>query len=230
MDEMCLDLRQIRSDFSFGNEIETICTGDPDLLLDIVDWILHPQNRHGAAAEGAPGAFATACTDLEEILFRGGSAWQVADPPNQIIRRLPKELVSEFEEVTSYNDPVSEHLKDAWTAAWRHDDPSAIEAFDGAVKAIEAVLVPIVIPNDPSPTLGKVLSALRAKPEKWDTRFRGAETVEALTAMLDELWKAHSRHAGMKPNSLDQSQDAVTIAVTITSLVRRRFIAPVGNP
>ncbi len=229
--EMCLDLQLKRSEFSFGNEVEDLCKSHPDRLMDIVDWILHPQNRHGAAAEGAPGAFATACTDLEEILFRGGSAWQVADPPNQVIRRLPEELVTEFEDATSHNDPVSEHLWDAWNAAWRHGDPSAVEAYDGAVKAIEAVLVPIVIPNDPSATLGKVLSALRAKPEKWDTRFRGEETVAALAAMLNELWRTQVRHHKSEylENTLEEAQDAVTIAVAVVGLCRRGFLERVED-
>lgn len=227
--EMCLDLQLERSGFSIGNEIKALCKSHPDRFLDIVDWILHPQNRHGIAAERAPVAFATASTDLEEILFRGGSAWQVADPPNQLIKRVPEELISEFQQATIHNDPVSEHLRDAWNAAWRHDDPSAVEAYDGAVKAIEGILIPIVIPNDPTATLGKVLNALRDKPEKWDTRFRGAETVEALTAMLDELWKAHGRHAGMAPNSLEQAQDAVTIAVAVVTLTRRGFLKRVEN-
>lgn len=227
---MCLDLHIQRSEFSFGNEIESLCRPDPDLLLDIVDWILHPENRSAKGARGAFASFAKACIELEEVLYRGGSAWQVADPPHHLMRRVPAELLLEYQRATNHDDPVSEHLRDAWSAAWRHGDPSVVVAYDGAVKAIEGALIPIVIPNDPTATLGKVLTALRAKPAKWSTRFRGESTVSALTAVLDALWKTHARHAQVSPNSLDQAQDAVTIAVAIVALAERGFIAPTATP
>ena len=227
---MCLDLHIQRSGISFGNEIESLCRPDPDLLLDIADWILHPENRSAKSTRGAFAGFAKACVELEEVLFRGGSTWQVADPPHRLMRRVPEELLLEYQRATSHRDPVSEHLRDAWNAAWRHGNPSVVVAYDGAVKAIEGALIPIVIPNDPTATLGKVLTALRAKPAKWSTRFRGEGTVSALTALLDELWKTHARHAQVSPNSLDQAQDAVTVAVAIVALAQRGFIAPTATP
>ena len=227
--DMCLDLHLVRSELTIGNEIVSLCGNDHARLLDIADWILHPENRHERTTDYARSGFGRACDALEDVLFRAGSAWQVADPPVQLVRRVPKELETEFQQATTQNDPVSEHLQNAWDAAWRRDDPSAVEAYDGAIKAVEGALIPIVIPNDPTATLGKVLAALRAKPAKWDTRFRGEETVKALTALLDELWKTHGRHAQMSPNSLEQSQDAVTVAVAVVALVRRGFIAPSGS-
>ncbi|MYD72746.1 MAG: hypothetical protein F4Y11_00205 [Chloroflexi bacterium] len=143
---------------------------------------------------------------------------------------MPEELLLEYQRATSHNDPVGEHLRDAWNAAWRHGDPNVVVAYDGAVKAIEGALIPIVIPDDPAATLGKVLAALRSKPTKWDTRFRGEGTVSALTALLHALWKTHARHAQVSPNSLDQAQDAVTVAVAIVALAQRGFIAPTVTP
>jgi hypothetical protein len=228
--DMCIDLH-LEPPIPFMYPLaESLCKRDPDRLLDIVDWILHPENRQRMASEYDRSQYDIACNRLEDVLFRSGSAWQVDDPPNQLIKRIPKELDTEFQQATIQNDPISEHLRDAWDAAWRHDDPSEVEAYNSAVKALEASLAPIVIPKSSTATLGTIISALKSKPKKWDTRFRGEETVQALSGMLEELWKTNSRHAGMPPNSLEEAQDAVTIAVAVVALVRRGFVKPTTNP
>ncbi len=170
-------------------------------------------------------------SELESILFEGRSALAVGEPPDHLIERLPRELVEEFEGAIAKDDEISGYLRKAWSAAWRRDNPSAKEAYDAAVKALEAILAPIVIPNESKPTLGKIIGELGAKHNngKWTTRFRQDETVQTLKALLDELWKSDSRHAGMPPNSLEQAQDAVTIAVAVVALVRRGFLTRVDD-
>ena len=175
--------------------------------------------------------FSIAVEELESILFQGRSTLAVGDPPNHLTERLPVELVKEFEGAISKDDATSAYLREAWNAAWRHGYPSSKEAYDAAVKALEAALAPIVIPNESQRTLGKIIGTLRAGDNRgnWDTRFRGTETVQALTMMLDELWQTDSRHAGMPSNSLEQAQDAVTIAVAVVALVRRGFLTRVDD-
>jgi hypothetical protein len=61
---------------------------------------------------------------------------------------------------------AAERLTEAWRAAYgRGPDPSV--AWSNAVKSIEALLQPIVSPDDQAATLGKMAQAMRDKPEKW---------------------------------------------------------------
>ena len=186
-----------------------------DVLLNIVHWIVSESRLWTYDPRGLNG-----------ILTNGGSAW-IADYDAKVLRRR---LSRDEEESLRYSlapgDATATHLREAWTAAWRREDPSAVEAYDRAVKSLESILAPIVIPNHPTPTLGKVIKALRDKPEKWDTRFRGSPTVEALAAMLDEVWKTQVRHGKSEylDNTLEEAQDAVTIAVAVVGLCRRGFL------
>lgn len=233
------------------SDLEASTRQEPDLLLDMADWLLReghqaeerekeidsPRKRiqqRGAnrtARRTLPSGFSRAVSELESILFEGRSALAVGEPPDHLIERLPRELVEEFEGAIAKDDEISGYLRKAWSAAWRRDNPSAKEAYDAAVKALEAILAPIVIPNESKPTLGKIIGELGAKHNngKWTTRFRQDETVQTLKALLDELWKSDSRHAGMPPNSLEQAQDAVTIAVAVVALVRRGFLTRVDD-
>ena len=227
-------------------DLEALARQEPDLLLEMADWLLNDEYSdeqmhmqietvreqmqkyvepvHMQAAVSP--FFANAAEDLENILFHGKSAYTVGNPPNHLTKRVPRELVDEFKRTTSTDDAVSAHLRDAWIAAWRLNDPNVVEAYDQAVKALEGVLQPVVSPANRRSTLGTIIRDLRAKPDKWDTRFRGIETVEALTAMLDELWKTQVRHHKVEylENTLEEAQDAVTIAVAVVSLCRRGFL------
>ena len=201
---MCATIAILVGDYI--GDLEDFVLQDPDVLLDMVDWILRDNYRESSRSVVSLSVrldpfgrarVANAIDDIRSLLLDAGSAWKVAKPPDHLELRVPESLEEEYKNAVNFEDEPGRHLAKAWDAAWRRNDASTVEAYDAAVKAIEAVLIPIVIPNDPTATLGNVVSALRDKPKKWDTRFRGAETVEALTAMLDELWKAHCRHASM---------------------------------
>ena len=193
-------------------------TEDPNLLLDMVDGLL----RFGEF----DGSDDSEIVWLEQILDAGRSAWRVALDGKSLIERTLDAEHAAVELTAQGDDQIAADINAAWNAAWQRQDPSAVEAYAAAVKAIEGVLAPIVTPDDPKPSLGKMISALRAKPEKWDTRFRGAETVEALAAMLDEVWTTQHRHGGgpAQPNTLYEARDAVFIAVAVVGLCRLGFL------
>ena len=98
-----------------------------------------------------------------------------------------------------------------------HPDPTS--AYRQAVRAVEQVACPLVLPNEDA-TLGKVISHLRQGDHKW--RFvlvarDGADSVEPLVAMLDRLWTGQvSRHGGGK-NSRDQTQAEAETAVHLAA-------------
>ena len=140
-------------------------TEDPNLLLDMVDGLL----RFGEF----DGSDDSEIVRLEQILDAGRSAWRVAPDGKSLIERTLEAEHTAVELAAQGDDQIAADINAAWNAAWRRQDPSAVEAYAAAVKAIEGVLAPIVSPDDPKPSLGKMISALRDKPEKWDTRFRG---------------------------------------------------------
>ena len=220
------------------SDLKDFAFQDPNVLLDMVDWILREQHNE-SIRKRRNLLFLTdpfgkiridaAIDDMRSLLLDAGSAWKVAEPPDHLELRVLESLEEVFRTAVSEDDEISQHLTNAWDAASRRNVPSIDEAYRNAVKAVESVLVQIVTPADPKPSLGKMISALRDKPEKWETRFRGVESVNALAATLDELWMTDSRHAGMPPNSLEQAQDAVAIAVAVVSLVRRGFLTRVDD-
>ena len=211
---MCVALRLVANSRS---ELKTLASRHPDTLLDMVDWLLqftdwryykNDIQRH-----------------LEQMLDEGGSAWRVAPDGKSLIERTLEVESTAVKFAAQGDDQIAADINTAWNAAWRREEPSAVEAYAAAVNAIEGVLAPIVAPKHTRPTLGTIISDLRNKPEKWDTRFRSAETVEALTAMLDELWRSQHRHGGAGvPNTLDEARDAVSIAVAVVGLCRRGFL------
>ena len=186
------------------------------MLLDITDYLLHEEHSNHRR------------TELYNILDLAGSVWRVGDPGDHLERRVPMELTQTYQAAITADDLISEHLTSAWQAAWGRN-PNASEAYQEAVKAIEAALIPIVAPKHPKPTLGTVITVLQAKPGKWRSRFGSEMMIESLTSFTNELWKGHSRHTGMEPDTLEEARDAVTIAVAIVSLVRREFLEPATN-
>ena len=199
---------------AFGNAT----TKDPSLLLDMVDGLLQLGEFNGRDDPEIVW--------LEQMLDAGGSAWRVAPDGKSLIERTLDAEHAAVELAAQGDDQVAADIHTAWSAAWRREEPSAVEAYAAAVKAVEGVLAPIVAPDDPMPSLGKIIPALRDKPEKWDTRFRSVETVEALADMLDEVWRSQHRHGGGAelPNTLDEARDAVSIAVAVVGLCRRGFL------
>lgn len=199
---------------AFGNAT----TKDPSLLLDMVDGLLRLGEFNGRDDPEIVW--------LEQMLDAGGSAWRVAPDGKSLIQRTLDAEHAAVELAAQGDDQIAADINTAWSAAWRREEPSAVEAYAAAVKAVEGVLAPIVTPDDPTPSLGKMIPALRDKPEKWDTRFRGVETVEALADMLDEVWRSQHRHGGGAelPNTLDEARDAVSIAVAVVGLCRRGFL------
>ena len=79
--------------------------------------------------------------ELEVLLALGGSAWRATE--KGLERRVHPSAVEAFSMVTAIQDPASEHLALAWGHAYgRNPDPG--DAWDHSIKAVEAVLIPIV--------------------------------------------------------------------------------------
>ena len=85
----------------------------------------------------------------------GGSVWRVGPNYDRLVRRVDPTATASLVEASSPDSVASAELKEAWTAAYaRNPDPS--DAWDHSIKAVEAILIPIV-PTKTKATLADVI-------------------------------------------------------------------------
>lgn len=184
---------------------------DHVLFLDAIDLALSQSDE--APAGGSPEV-------LEAILREAGSIYCVGLDGNgnfQLQSRQSAALVALVESEANQPDRAAQHLRSAWSKCFgRHPDTKG--ACREAVEAIEVAAKPAVTPNDPVTTLGKMCSAIRAKPEKWETDSEFAGSVETVLAMMDMVWKGHYRH-GDETAPLEVSQEAAEMTVQTAVLL-----------
>lgn len=187
----------------------------PEALLTFVDF-LSSDLPEGDAHLGV----------LERILFEAGSGWRVGIRVGKtgLVQRLP-EGVATAAAATMQHGKAGKRLAEAWEAVFGiNPDPS--KGYLLAVKAVEAASAKVVIPDDPSPTLGKVnlrieqggqfkLPHLREAPG-------GVTSHDVLLNNLKQLWWGqYDRHDGLEQSTLpddvtlDEAETAVLLAVTL---------------
>ena len=171
--------------------LELIETGDEGVLLDVVDHCL----RFGLKQD-EPSI--RAAENLLHMLQQAGSAWTPETKmPSQLLRRVEATANEAFQRAVLEDDRASEHLRTAWLNTYaRNPDPS--KAYAEAVKAIEASAKPVILPTDGKATLGKMIKAMKDKPEKWRTVFDHAPSsgVEHVASMMELVWRGHSDRHG----------------------------------
>jgi len=180
-----------------------------------------------------------AVNELNRALKQAGANYVVVQPDREWVRyRLERRTIpaaaAAARAQTSLPGNASDHLGKAWGAAFgREPNPSA--AYSEAVKAVEAAAIPVVLPNDPRATLGKVVAQLRANPQKFSVVLsRGASPakgaalspLEVVIALADSLWSNQTdRHAAGDPQpavavTQAQAELAVNMAVTLVHTFR----------
>ena len=185
---------------------------DDNLLLDAIDFVLSQEHfyRHGNYNLG----------QLESILEDAGSAYCVGTDENDSLElqfRQSEEIAALIEGEVNQPGRAADHLRNAWSRCFGRD-PDPKGACREAVEAIEVAAKPVIIPDDPVATLGKMCSAIRLKPEKWvtDSEFDGS--VETVLAMMDMAWKGHLRH-GDESAPLEVSQESAEMTVQTAVLL-----------
>jgi hypothetical protein len=156
--------------------------------LDVLDWMLHNTGhfrpRHQAEAW---------VEELGELLNQGGSAWEVAasEGNHQLTRRAVGPVVEVLAQTATAATRAHDHLDSAWSRLMGRDpDPSG--AYREAVRAVEAVAKPVVLPNNDRATLGVMIAAMKEKPEKWTATIG---TVDDMRAQMEAVWKGQlDRH------------------------------------
>ncbi len=189
--------------------------------LDIVDAVLHFMALGEEPLKGYEIA------DLNEILLDAGSAWEVSETADALQRRVDptvKQSQARAKETAEKSGRLaaSERLQKAWAAVYgRHPDPGT--AYRHAVAAVEDVACPLLLPQDPGPTLGKVRAHLQQSAHKYTMVISDSSgapaSIDAVTALVGLLWHGQrDRHEG-GPTSTPISQEAAEQAVHIACLL-----------
>jgi hypothetical protein len=185
-----------------------------EFALDVLDF------RLAGCEPGSPAA-----RSLDAILIQGGSVFEVGSRDTggcQLVRRSVGPVRDAIDGVRSESQRAHTHLIQAWNRLMgRNPDPSS--AYREAIRAVEVVAAPVVTPDDPSPTLGKIISALRDKPAKWTLDLAEARP-EQVTEMAAMIWQSqfdrHGTHDESVPLNVSQEQAdaAVHIALALVRL------------
>ncbi|MFK0118737.1 hypothetical protein [Streptomyces sp. NPDC090994] len=167
------------------------------------------------------------CDALETVLEEGASAWRVGLVSGRagLVERIDATVQLAAETTGALEPRAGRLLADAWKHAFSMNrDPSA--AYRYAVRAVEAAAAPVISPSDAIPTLGKMISAFRSKPEKWNFSFKVDSAVDpkgVLLGMLQILWtNEYSRHVDLDIQaplhvSQEEAESAIVLAVTLVN-------------
>lgn len=206
--------------------------GSDDDRLVLVDAILYDmQLRAREGFDTDEQAMAAQLVDgaqrLGEILAEGGSAWavHVEAPAWCLARRVDLATAQLVERVTSPGTDASRKIRTAWQACYRHD-PDPDTAYRNAVLAVEAVAIPLTLPNATKATLGTVLANLRDTLPQWSVGGLVSEQIasgETLHSMLRTLWHNQERHARADGTIVDVTQAEAEAAVSLAVVLIHWF-------
>ncbi|MEU1512968.1 hypothetical protein ABZ490_12520 [Streptomyces sp. NPDC005811] len=191
------------------------CKRNEDTFLDLIDYLL---STSGGKSR---------CNSLEHALSLGGSAW-MATKGEGLRRRVDAVAQESFDVAVTPADLASEELKQAWDRAFSRDS-DASDAWDHAIKAVEAVLIPIVVPKQDKAQLGHVVGSLKSQGQRWRFVLPGMKmdhSIDPVLGVLESLWPNPDRHAnsGQRKPSLEEAQAAVHLAVTVVQWARANAI------
>jgi hypothetical protein len=97
---------------------------------------------------------------VDRLLAAGWSAWTATE--DGLVHRSDPTAQAEFERASETPDTASNDLREAWNKAYaRGGDPA--DAWDHSIKAVEAVLIPIVVPKKAKANLGDGIGQLRGQ-------------------------------------------------------------------
>ena len=198
--------------------LRELVSDDPELLLDAIDHAL----QHPRPVTQPSGLLERVVSYLDDAR----SVYDVAQLDGwkcELVWRQPPELTEIVAKVTSDRSRASDHLRRAWSHAFaRQPDPSA--ACIEAAKAVEAAALATVEPNNRRATLGTMLKAMEAKPEKWTTVFESSDagSLETAISMMRMIWKGHLRH-GNPEEPIDVSTEQCEMIVHTAALLVHWF-------
>jgi hypothetical protein len=205
-----------REGYSARTSLIELMRRDRDCALDVLDFFV----QHIVSPAYA--------NKLGHILTLGGSEWEVAligEDGRQLSQRVIGPVRESIEEVRTYSERAHHHLSRAWERlVGRQPDPST--AYREAIRAIEVVAKPVVTPDDGSATLGKIIRAIRDKPEKWETVLDKSSPLQ-VADLADLVWRGQlDRHGTDEPSApLNVKQEEADAAVHLAVPLVRLFVS-----
>jgi hypothetical protein len=189
-------------------DVFSLCSRNNEFFLDVIDAYLHLDPNNPSRRNR-----------LREFLAEAGSAWTVAPDGKSLQRAVQPEAQAAFEKATSTADLASGELAETWSMAYGRT-LDASDAWDHAIKAVEAILIPIVCPAKDRANLGSVAGDLKAQPQRFSFGLQGSGIggVETLEAMLRLMWPNPDRHGGGSNGrvpTIEEARAVVHLAVTI---------------
>jgi len=171
--------------------------------------------------------------DLERILRDGGSKWKVGVRNGQpgLEDRVPQGVQDAADQAMAHPGDAGRLLSEAWHATYGIN-PQADLGYRKSIEAVEAVVLPLVTPNDAAATLGKAIGQMRSDGD-WKLPFIKEHAQNpspgVVLGMMQALWSGHSdRHPGT-PSYIQSTQQAaeaaVSLAVTLVNLFSSGGIA-----
>jgi hypothetical protein len=209
--------------------VQRLCDQDSEFFLSVLDLAL--QDFDGSMAK------ANAIDHLDNMLKEGGSEWMVAPDRRGLVKRVEPEVVEAARGVIQSWPRPGHHLGEAWRKIFgREPDPSG--GYREAVRAVEAAARPIVVPNDTTATLGKIIGTLRSEAEKFKTVFGSDlpdfKALDAVRDLMSLVWKYQRDRHGTDDETVplhvspEQAEAALFAAVTLVHWFQRGFVRAAG--
>jgi hypothetical protein len=199
---------------SVYHAIEDWYRQDDEPVFDVIDVLI----KLGAAPDLQP---------LDEMLDPAGSVYTATE--RGIERRVDATAKAAFDAISQPRDTASVELAKAWSRAYGRD-PDASHAWYHAIKAVEAIFVPLVVPNNPKGRIGHAVGELANNGARWtmQLRFNHYEDDElprtapftpgeALVGMLRLIYPNPDRHRVKRHRTptLEEARAVVQLAVAI---------------
>jgi hypothetical protein len=168
--------------------------------------------------------------DLERMLVDAGSAWEVNGEFRGLYRRVDATVVEAWERAWAQAESAgrtgaSRYLAQAWRKIYgQHPEPT--DGYADAVKAVEAVAVPVVLPDKPNAIVHHVRTELEKHSDQWrfvlvegEAIAAGEGAIDVVATMLNRLLRGETERHGLdhrnRPSSQAEAEAAVQLAVVL---------------
>jgi hypothetical protein len=199
-------------DYGF-RQVESHLNDYPSEYIQLLDFLVYSLTAAG---------YDSTLSELEKILLDSGSEWKIGTRGEfgGLEKRVPEGVQKAADRAMATPGHAGSLLSEAWHAVFGvHPNPET--AYRKAVLAVEAAAIPVVIPTDPTATLGKVFSVMRDQKD-WaldiKKQHKDYPTTAVLLNMVQMLWAGQGRHAGQPdwvPNTQAEAEVAVMLAVPL---------------